>query len=439
MIEYILLIILSVIICKYIHIIYKHNQRVGVLSGVLFSFLLYYCIVPLLILLNYSKIEDKTTFITTVYESSFESYLLFFICFLLLLCMMTDSYGRVLMKGSVYTISQVKTKKYSRILFCFTFVVGVSAFIIYINAFGGMVNAIIQAESMRSFGESAIGVIPYRAALMQLPSSLVTACPLFYAIWIGDDNKWRLKNKFIFILLLLINVPYLLINAGKTGVILFVLSIWLTLISYKIKHEWILTIIMCVLGVFVINVLDLLFLSFANETSMLTADDIKTDFSLLHQFAYPISNALNMHEILQNNNLRFFKDFLTGFLTHVPGLNFDVSYVPTSAFYAGADWREMGGTPNDIMTFAYLQLGPIGIAVVGVIWGYVLGFIETYLKKCSGSFSSRFIKYSLILTVFNAVMNADIAALVVNFKLSLLILFIYISLSPLRTKKSVSA
>jgi hypothetical protein len=172
---------------------------------------------------------------------------------------------------------------------------------------------------------------------------------------------------------------------------------------------------------------------------MLTADDIKTDFSLLHQFAYPISNALNMHEILQNNNLRFFKDFLTGFLTHVPGLNFDVSYVPTSAFYAGADWREMGGTPNDIMTFAYLQLGPIGIAVVGVIWGYVLGFIETYLKKCSGSFSSRFIKYSLILTVFNAVMNADIAALVVNFKLSLLILFIYISLSPLRTKKSVSA
>jgi hypothetical protein len=84
-------------------------------------------------------------------------------------------------------------------------------------------------------------------------------------------------------------------------------------------------------------------------------------------------------------------------------------------------------------------LGPIGIAVVGVIWGYVLGFIETYLKKCSGSFSSRFIKYSLILTVFNAVMNADIAALVVNFKLSLLILFIYISLSPLRTKKSVSA
>lgn len=439
MIEYILLIILSIIICKYIHKIYKHNQGVGTLTGVLFSFLLYYCIIPLLILLNYSKIEDKTAFITTVYESSFDSYLLFFICLLLLLCTMIDSYGRALMKGPKYTISLVKTKKYSRILFYFTFVVGLSAFIIYVNAFGGVINAIVQAESMRSFGESAIGVIPYRAALMQLPSSLVTACPLFYAIWIGDDNKWRLKNKFIFIFLLLINVPYLLINAGKTGVILFVLSIWLTLISYKIKHEWILTIVLCVFGVFVINLLDLLFLSFTNETSMLTADDIKTDFSLLHQFAYPISNALNMHEILQNSSLRFFKDFITGFLTHVPGLNFDVSYVPTSAFYAGADWRDKGGTPNDIMTFAYLQLGPIGMIVIGIIWGSVLGFVETYLKKCSDSFSFRFIKYSLILTVFNAVMNADIAALVVNFKFSLLMLFIYISLNRWNTKTTVSA
>ena len=228
----------------------------------------------------------------------------------------------------------------------------------------------------------------------------------------------------------------MLLNAGKTGLILFILPIWLTFISYRIKHEWIITIVCCVLGVSVINILDYVFLSFTNESMMLSDDSVKPDFSLLHQFAYPISNSLNMHEILQNNDMRLFKDFITGILTHVPGLNFEVSYEPTSAFYGGVDWRESGGVPNDILTFGYLQLGPLGVIVVGFIWGYLLGGLDYYLMNRTNSFADKFIKYSLILTAFNAVMNADIATLVVNFKFSLLVFFIYKSISRLRCSSS---
>lgn len=94
------------------------------------------------------------------------------------------------------------------------------------------------------------------------------------------------------------------------------------------------------------------------------------------------------------------------------------------------------------MTFGYLQFGPIGIIVVGMVWGYVLRFIERYLKLATNSFSSRFIKYSLVLVVFNVVMNADISALVINFKFSLLyftllVLFIYMTLYRVKPNKKM--
>lgn len=349
---------------------------------------------------------------------------------------MVITYKITLLKYLHRQICFTKSKKYAYRFFLACFIVGTLAFFVYVNAFGGYFNALIRAEFLRNFGNAATDVIPYSAALMQLPSALVTASPLFYIIWVGDVGVWRFKNKVFFIILLFISISYLLLNAGKTGLILFILPIWLTFISYRIKHEWIITIVCCVLGVSVINILDYVFLSFTNESMMLSDDSVKPDFSLLHQFAYPISNSLNMHEILQNNDMRLFKDFITGILTHVPGLNFEVSYEPTSAFYGGVDWRESGGVPNDILTFGYLQLGPLGVIVVGFIWGYLLGGLDYYLMNRTNSFADKFIKYSLILTAFNAVMNADIATLVVNFKFSLLVFFIYKSISRLRCSSS---
>ena len=436
MIKYVVFIILAIVFCRCIYTTNKHNRGVGIFTGVLFSFLVYYCIIPFFILLSYSEIDEKTSFITTVYESSFESYLLFFICALFLLLSMTISYRKSLLKYSSYIVSSARAKKYSSSFFYVSFIVGTLAFAIYISSFGGFVNALVTAEYIRSFDNATTDVIPYRAALMQLPSALVTASPLFYAVRTERIGVWRIKNIVFLIVLFLISVSYLLINAGKTGIILFILPIWLVFISYKTKHEWFCTILCCVLGVSLINVLDLLFLSFTNESVMLTDDALKADYSLLHQFAYPISNALNMHDILQSSNLRLFKDFITGFLTHVPGLNFEVSYVPTSAFYGGSNWRESGGVPNDIMTFGYLQLGPFGIVIVGYVWGYILGIIEQFLKKCTNSFADRFIKYSIVVTTFNAIMNADVVALVVNFKFSLVVLFICMAHYRLRPKST---
>lgn len=424
MIKYVIFFILTIVLCRCIYTTNKHNRRVGIFTGALFSFLVYYCVIPIFILLVYSKIDGKTTFITTVYESSFESYLLFFICVLLLLFSMTISYRKSLSRYSSFTISSARAKRYSGYLFYISFIVGTLAFAIYISSFGGFVNALVTAEYLRSFDNAATEIIPYGAALMQLPSALVTVSPLLYAVRTERIGIWRKRDIIFMIVLLLISVSYLLINAGKTGIILFILPIWLVIISYKTKHEWLYTILFSVLGVSFINVLDILFLSFANDSVALTDDVIKVDYSLLHQFAYPISNALNMHDILQSTNLRLFKDIITGFLSHVPGLDFEVSYVPTSAFYSGTYWREFGGVPNDIMTFGYLQLGPLGIFIVGYVWGYILGIIEHFLKKSAESFADRFIKYSIVLTTFNAVMNADVVALVVNFKFSLVVLFI---------------
>lgn len=78
MLKYLLLNILILIISRCIYVTNRRNMNVGVMTGVLFSFLVYYCFIPILILYNYPKIENKTGFITSVYESSIES----FFCFL---------------------------------------------------------------------------------------------------------------------------------------------------------------------------------------------------------------------------------------------------------------------------------------------------------------------------------------------------------------------
>lgn len=268
--------------------------------------------------------------------------MLFFLCALLLLLSITTSYKKSLLKYSISIVSFAKVRKYSRYLFYFSFIIGTLALVLYVRSLGGLMNAIKNAEYLRSFANHATDIISYGSALMKMPSALVTVSPLFYALWIENKRKWSIKNKIVFISLLLINIPYLLINAGKSGIFLFLLPIVLTLLSYRTKHEWGITLLCCLFGVSLINVLDLLFMALANDSVSLADIEVETDFSLLHQFAYPISNALNMREILQISELKFFKDFITGFLTHVPGLDFESSYVPTSTFYGGRWWRDGG-------------------------------------------------------------------------------------------------
>ena len=65
-----------------------------------------------------------------------------------------------------------------------------------------------------------------------------------------------------------------------------------------------------------------------------------------------------------------------------------------------------------------------------------MGIIEQFLKKCTNSFADRFIKYSIVVTTFNAIMNADVVALVVNFKFSLVVLFICMAHYRLRPKST---
>lgn len=415
------------VICVYN--IYKQNKKnkmVGTYAGIMFSVILYYLIVPVLVN-NISSVDKGNKYIASIIEGDFYQYISAIFSILLFVIFFTFTYKRYNKSNALvkYVFSEAKFDYIGKIVLWISFLVGLVSFTIYIQGFGGVNAMLSYSEYLRSFATSGSNIIPYYAAIMVIPARLITVVPILSLPFLKKGKRHRYIYITIFVISFFYSVIFLISDAGRTAILLFILMLGVPLIRKITKHAWKIAIIGGVCSLPILSVLDSFFLFISGIQWTYKSVHLA---SYLSQFSYPFANILNMQKIVDMSGFRWCKDFIIGFLNCIPGLNFAASHEATSRFYGGSHWQISGGTPNDIITFGYMELSFLGIILVAVLLGIVTGKIDRMLRQFQSNYAYQVVATSVIVNMFSYVVNADIIGLLRSkFQLTLICICILYS------------
>lgn len=388
-----------------------NKGMVGACAGVLFAVVMYYILVPLVVIFFADTSEETYRLVV---KASFDQYARAFVGCVVFVFVLIQTYQYYNRRRSevVYMFDESKWRYVCKFFVWITYIVGGLTFLIYIRAFGGIGRMLSYAEYLRSFAYSGSNVVSYLASIMVVPARLITVTPILCFTFTGRGQRNRGLYLFVWLSSFFLSVVFMLANAGRTAIILALIIYTIPFIKKFARHPWRICILLGCLCLPILGVLDSVFKYMANGQWEYESVDV---ISYLPQFLYPLRNVINMGEILRSSGVRWCQDFVTGILNILPGLNFEPSYVPTSAYYGGENWKLRGGTPNDIITFGYLELGFLGIILVAIILGVIIGKIDRMMKL----FPERRLEYkivetSLVVNAFAYIINADISSLISN-------------------------
>lgn len=403
------------------------NGEATTISGVLASVCMYMCIIPLIIALSNDTNMLETSF--RHLRKDWEAYIMGYFNVLLFVIFLALSYEFGRKKRNNYVISQRKFAKWLRILSIITLIVGGGSFVIYAVSFGGFSKLFEYAEIMRSFSTDKSTLFSSRIFILVVPSRLITVTPFLLLIYRQFAKNKKLNLIFIISSTILASLFYLS-DAGKTGILVFLLCVFVTLISHNFKHKWLVTICIAAFSLEIVNYLDALFVYL--NTNELNVKVGKGALSYLEQFSFPSRNLLNLDGIASFKGYRYGSDYITGPLNIIPGFNFDPSYVITSEYHSGTSWHIKGGTPNDAITFGYIQGGFLGVIFEAIILGLICSYIDSCTRSLKDTFSNKLLKYSLVILYFMMFIDADTTS-IIRGQFSLIILSSLVYLSSKRS------
>lgn len=390
----------------------KRKKHVGTYSAVIFSCFFYFLLIP--IILRFSRNTNLSSkYVLNIVNADLVELIhamltiaLFVACFHVIYSLYNGKTAQL-----HYGFSESKLTNICKIVVWITFVVGGSSFLLYISAIGGLNRLLQLADYLRSFHTSATEFMSYQESLLIVPSRLITVTPIVCIVLVKRTQRLSLVYLFVFLTSFLLAAIYHLSNAGKTGLLLFALCFTVPLLYKFFKHPWLIGLFIAFACLPLLGVLDSLF------HYLRTGDwrTVSTELSAYWvQFSYPFSNILKRNEILEVSGFRWGADYFTALLNILPGVSFDPSTVPTSLYYGGLFWKTRGGTPNDIITFGYLQLGYLGVAFSGTLLGFACGKIDRILSQIGSRFSSNVIRVALLTSFFAVIVNADPTAVIMN-------------------------
>lgn len=398
------------------------NGEATTLSGILTSMCIYFCVIPLIVVWFGDSYTLKNSFHSL--SNGLENYFVFYLSLFLFLATLKYSYEHTI-RNSARIIEISKLRKYTKLFSYLTLLVGGVSFIVYANSFGGFTQLLLYAEAMRSFTTNKADLFSDRSYILVIPARLITVTPVLLILY-RKFSKHPIWNGILIVISMVLASIFFLANAGKTGILIFGLCFFVPILSYKFRHKWVITILIAICCIEIINYLDALFVYLGTGEFEIEAGT--GTFSYLEQFSYPISNVLNLQGIADLHGFRFGQDYITGVLNLIPGINFEPSYSVTSEYYGGADWKITGGTPNDAITFGYLQLGIFGVVFEALLLGCICGTIDKCMISLANGFADRLLKCTLIIVFFSMFVNADIVAIVRGqFTLTLLTMIVVFS------------
>lgn len=407
----------------------NNDKNVGTFGGFVFGCLVYYSVIPILTKMNFNNLTSKYPNLQYfIGNKNFENdvFLIFLLLIGMVLFVITYKYAnnnKIINSGKYdYSFSEmIRENKFIPILGVITFVVGGISLIIFFVSFGGISRALSLAETNRSFSSSLSDYVNYKASLLIIPAKLITVTPYIYYLLMCYRKKKI--DKFIFITSFLLSILFYLFSAGRAPLLSFLLCFLYVFIKKFWKRAWALIIISGLFSLPLLDLLDKLFVYFRTKYWQSTEVNY---VQYINQFIHPYRNVLNINDMINDFGYRKGSDFLTTFLNLIPGINYPASYENTSFFLSGTKWRVIGGVPNDVITFGYIEFGVFGVVLLFGVLGMLFGKLDLGLKLIPEGNVRNFLSSALVLNAFFLVANADFEPLVrSNFILIMLTLLLF--------------
>jgi len=403
---------------------------VGAYSGFVFGMLIYYSIVPIFLMLNIDMmsmrfsnvnqfIANKETFNYIFAAIVVIIGFVFFSIFYRLSIRKNFILGY---KGVHWKFNEVKAKKALLFFSYLTLIVGGLSFLFLTISMGGIIQLLKVAEMNRSFAISLDNFTNFPQLI--IPSRLVTVSPFLFLLLLLNKQNQKLRYLFFFWISFIMSILFFLFNAGRAPLITFLLCFIFIFIGKYTRKPWTVVIMCGIIALPILDISDSIFKYIASFEWEKTNIDYS---NYLYQFMFPFKNILNLTEIVSTFGYRYGIDFITSFISLLPGVNIEASYENTSQYFAGMDWKVVGGTPNDPITFGYIQFNIIGVIAVFSIIGYIFGKIDkAILKLPTGKFKDL-VSASVVTSAFLLVSSADLVAVlrgnVILILLSIIIIY----------------
>jgi hypothetical protein len=409
------------------------------------SFILYYILTPLILILFNSIIVDYSgRFISFIYSSTIKrQYIAFFISVV--------SYSVIVI---TYFLSKdirynKKTKKINisvdveismRIVYRYgivLFFIGAISILMFFYELGGFAAALRFSNSLRGLGSKPEDYYGATGALFRMLSFLILGSS--YCLKIYSDYKKSMAIRIILWISYVLSAMYLLFNAGRAPILLFLVPFILEFI-YKRNKNVLITLIVILIGtIFIANIFDLFLLTLSSgnikvyHASTTLFDSI---IDVIQDLSFPYSNILIVDSMIETFGYRFGQDYFIWAFDVLPtrilsviGIsipNFESINAITSAFYYMLS-PSRGGVPSDLITLGMMQLHIAGVVLNTFIFSIFALYVDKLARRVGKEYFLIIARIDLLFLTL--IPNNDITAIVRGSLFIIVLIFLLRSIS----------
>lgn len=260
-------------------------------------------------------------------------------------------------------------------------IVGILSYMLYSRAYGGFSGLIYYSRLIRS----GITVVQNSFSFLQRFGSFTFFSSYIFLGLIIDKTvvaKKRMGLILGFIISFLFSIFVLYTWVGRVSFIVYLATLFLGVILYKSTSIFRLSRKLIKLLIFSL-VSIVLFDRLLNRSKVgITIIELFTK-----ELSFPAASFISQLEI---NSFRWFKDILVSPLYILPSriwnvaLNLDTASMENTYSFWGAVKGQSGVTgsiPVDFLTFSFMQASVIGVIVVGIMWGFILVWIQNKINR----------------------------------------------------------
>ena len=411
--------------------LHKTRGTGSMYNGILVGGLVYYGVVPFFNEINKDEIFKSDNYYVNMGTGKYVvTYLMIIVFFFFFFLSNNSSLKR---RKYINVPDEKRLYKFLKFVAYYCFIVGGASLFMFFGALGGISQALEISEKARSFATSLTDYMPYYASLLIIPARLIMVAPYcFWALSYLTERKKR-RYRILTVTSFVFAVLFCLFNAGRAPLLAMILCIVIpVMLNKRIKHTWLLIMLIGVAAMPLLDVLDQLFVYWQSGEFELEETNY---FSYLSQFSYPINNVFHAFDIGNEYGYRYGKDFITCILDMLPGFTFEPSYEGTSEYMAGPRWRVAGGTPNDIITLALLEFHVLGLLIMPLVLGKISRFVDEFTGGCRDKRTGRVLSTVITVNSFLMVGNADPVAIFRAFTLWIIPMVMVLSTSKIRNNR----
>ncbi|WP_221074090.1 O-antigen polymerase [Agarivorans aestuarii] len=266
--------------------------------------------------------------------------------------------------------------------FCFIFgPISAVALLVYINSFGGIMETILSASLVRRHDGA---VSSYTALRYVYP--LVQPVAIFsFGLFLVTRKKIDL---ILFLLFFSFTFLFLLINAGRANIVVFLGTLLLGYLSYKNRFSLIRLLPFLVVGLLLALYGNDFFSMLAGEAYFFNTDIDKVLLLLAKEFSHVYVNLLKVHSFTLGSgtsSILYFQDIVSSLLELLPGglekNLFPHTVNPTKINTINFKPPEGTGIIVDLLTYGYYQLGLPGVIMCCFVYGFIFSKVDCYFMR----------------------------------------------------------